>query len=295
MDFRCPVRDDGLMLTSNGYVLNEDPTRLGALEPVPTADRDDHAALWRRIRRDGYLFLPQLLDPAEVWAFRRYFFEHLADTGVLRPDSDPVQGLEGDGPVDRGLLRTRLFSEIVPSAAYQAFCTMPAIRDWFAWLLGDDVHLHRRKIIRHTRPGENGVGTATQAHYDLVYLREGTDRVLSIWIPLGDCPQTLGGLTYLEGSHRRVLADEAAGRLKRPAASITADLPGLADEHDARWLTTDYRAGDVVVHSAHMIHAALDNVDTGGVMRLSTDIRYQRVSEPIDWRWQQHWIDTDGL
>jgi hypothetical protein len=68
-----------------------------------------------------------------------------------------------------------------------------------------------------------------------LFLREGTDRVLSAWIPLGDCPVSRGGLTYLEGSHHRVLAEEAAGTLKRPAASITADLPALADQYDARW------------------------------------------------------------
>lgn len=66
--------------------------------------------------------------------------------------------------------------------------------------------LHRRKIIRHIRPHEHtdtatrGIGTATQAHYDLLYLREGSDQVLSMWIPLGSCPTRLGGLVYLEGS-----------------------------------------------------------------------------------------------
>lgn len=50
-----------------------------------------------------------------------------------------------------------------------------------------------------------------------------------------------------------------------------------------------------MVHSAHIVHAATDNVDEGDVMRLSTDIRYQRSSEPIDWRWQEHWHDRDGL
>lgn len=92
-----------------------------------------------------------------------------------------------------------------------------------------------------------------------------------------------------------MLAEEASGRLQAPAASITADLPGLAEEYDSRWLTADYRAGDIVVHSAHIVHAATDNVDEGDVMRLSTDIRYQRSSEPIDWRWQEHWHDRDGL
>ena len=217
------------------------------------------------------------------------------DTGLVRRDSDPLEGLQGDGELDRGLLRERLFHEIVPSAQYQAFCALPQIKDWFAWLLEDEVHLHRRKIIRHTRPGEKGIGTATQAHYDLVYLRGGTDRVLSAWIPLGDTPVSRGGLTYLERSHHRVLAEEASGRLQAPAASITADLPGLAEEYDSRWLTADYRAGDIVVHSAHIVHAATDNVDEGDVMRLSTDIRYQRSSEQIDWRWQEHWHDRDGL
>ena len=201
------------MLTSNGYRLDE--SRVGPLEPVPDAIRDDRDALWHRLRRDGYLFLRGALDPERVWAFRR-----------------------------------------------------------------------------HTRPGENGVGTATQAHYDLVYLREGTDRVLSAWIPLGDCPTSLGGLTYLQGSHHRVLAEEQAGGVRR-TGWITADLPRLAERYDTRWLVTDYAAGDLVVHS-YLIHAALDNVDPIGTMRLSTDIRYQRSDLPIDWRWQHDWHDHDG-
>ena len=66
-------------------------------------------------------------------------------------------------------------------------------------------------------------------------------------------------------------------------------------EYDARWLRADYRAGDVVVHCSQIVHAALDNVDQDRVVRLSTDIRYQRTTEPIDARWQHHWSDTDGL
>ncbi|WP_458108467.1 hypothetical protein M1D51_02920 [Arthrobacter sp. R3-55] len=49
------------------------------------------------------------------------------------------------------------------------------------------------------------------------------------------------------------------------------------------------------VHSVHNVHAALDNIDSHGTMRLSTDIRYQRLSEPVDWRCQEHWNYDDGL
>ncbi|SDU58992.1 phytanoyl-CoA dioxygenase family protein [Jiangella alkaliphila] len=269
------------MLTSNGYVLDESARRLGELQPVPDAERHDRDALWDRLRRDGYLFLRGALDPGDVHGFRAYYGRSVAPSGVWT------------GAEDRAEYRHILFRQVVPGPEYAAFCAQPAVRDWYAWFLGGETFLHRRKLIRHVRPGESGVGTATQAHYDLVYLREGTDRVLSSWIPLGDCPVPRGGLTYLEGCHHRVMAQERAGTLKLPATSITADLPGLADEHDARWLVADYEAGDMVVHSAYTVHAALDNVDDD--YRLSTDIRYQRAADPIDWRWQQHWHDRDGL
>ncbi|TDD58924.1 phytanoyl-CoA dioxygenase [Kribbella antibiotica] len=259
------------MLTSNGYVLDE--RRLGELVAVPEQERTDLPVLRRRLQEDGYLLLRGLLDPQAVLEFRRYYFE-----------------LTG-GASDRASYRSVLFEQIVPGPEYAAFCGL--LKGWFERFLGGEPFLHRRKIIRQTAPGENGIGTATQAHYDLVYLRGGSDQVLSAWIPLGDCPVSQGGLTYLERSHHRVLTEEAAGTLKRPAVSITADLPALADQYDASWLVTDYSAGDVVIHTAHTIHAALDNASD--VTRLSTDIRYQRAEEAIDARWQHDWHDRDGL
>ncbi|MFB7586121.1 phytanoyl-CoA dioxygenase family protein [Streptomyces sp. NPDC056169] len=284
-------------LTSNGYRLDGSDRRLGRLEPVPDAERHDLGSLWHRLARDGYLYLPGFFDRATIEGFRRYYFARLAETGLTRPGSDPSEGLAAAaGDVDRARFRSVLFQRIVPGREYEALCRHPALVAFYQWFLGTgEVHLHRRKIIRHVGPGESGIGTATQAHYDLVYLREGTDRIVSSWIPLGDCPIARGPLVYLEGSHHRVLADEAAGRLRRPAASITADLPALAEEYDSRWLVTDFAAGDLMVHSAHIIHASLDNQDPAGRFRLSTDIRYQAASEPIDTRWQNHWHDQDGL
>ncbi|QDP95771.1 phytanoyl-CoA dioxygenase family protein [Microlunatus elymi] len=276
------------MLTSNGYVLSQRPERFGSLQPVPDGERADRSALWQRLDDDGYLYLPGFLDRQVVEDFRRYYFDRLAPAGLTE-----TGGSKDD--LDQSTLRRVLFREIVPGRAYDDFCRQPKIVDFFGWLLADDVHLHRRKILRHTRPGDTGIGQATQAHYDLLYLREGTAQVLTIWIPVGDCPVERGSLIYLEGSHRWVQAEEAAGRLQRPAASITADLPGLADDHDARWLATDFRCGDVMVHTSQIVHAALDNVDPDRVTRLSTDIRYQRVSDRIDARWQHDWHDRDGL
>jgi ectoine hydroxylase-related dioxygenase (phytanoyl-CoA dioxygenase family) len=76
---------------------------------------------------------------------------------------------------------------------------------------------------------------------------------------------------------------------------MTKDLPALAERVDTRWLVADYEAGDMVVHSPYMVHAATVNTSSEGRIRLSTDIRYQRVQDEIDARWQNHWSLDDML
>ena len=78
---------------------------------------------------------------------------------------------------------------------------------------------------------------------------------------------------------------------------ISNDLPALAERFNARWLIADYEAGDMMAHSPYMIHAATENVDAQRIrrIRLSTDIRYQRVSDEIDVRWGNHWSLEDML
>ena len=280
-------------LQSLEYTLERSPTRLGWLEAMPDHERGDRDALWARLSRHGYLFLRGALEPAVSLEFRRHYFASLAPSGLLKDGSDPSDGIgASSGEFDRDVARRVLFDQIVPGGAYQALCTSEAVQGFFAWLFGTPVHLHKRKLIRHSKVMDSWV---TSAHYDLVYLREGTDNLLSAWIPLGDCPVERGGLIYLEGSHTKIARRDALEGGVRRAQHISYDLPALADEFDTRWLVADYRAGDMVVHSPYMVHASLNNTDPDGRMRLSTDIRFQPVAERIDPRWQNHWRDDDGL
>jgi len=186
---------------------------------------------------------------------------------------------------------------------------MEPIVTFYEELFEAPVYLHKRKIIRHNFPGET---SCTGAHYDLVYLRGGTDKLCTSWIPIGDITVEMGGLIYLEGSDkdgRRV--EEELGvknlanltheeKIKAHNESmlkgwLSKDLPALAEKYDRRWLMADYEAGDMMVHSAYMIHAATQNSDEHGRIRLSTDIRYQSVREEIDIRWANHWSFDDML
>ncbi len=294
---------DERLLTSNGYTLS--PKRLGALTASdPTSSLD---ILKKQYRAQGYLWLKGFFLRGEVLAFRRHFFTAFQDAGLLEPDTDPVEGVFSGTENKR---RTnKILMEQARTAAYESFCLQPRLWRFFDAFLEGPSYLHKRKIIRYLTPGS---AWATPAHYDLIYLRGGTDRVVSCWIPLGDVPLEMGGLVYLEGSD--TLGREMEAEFTRQNAELSPkervsafnknmseggwvgkDLPAMADKFDARWLAADYGAGDIVVHSPYMIHAALDNTDAEGRIRLSTDIRYQNVRDEIDARWNNHWTLEDML
>lgn len=293
-------------LVSNGYPLVKSPEQLGRLAPsTPDAPIDE---LREQLKLQGYLWLRGFFPREDVIALRRRFFERMQPTGILAEGADVSEGIFS-GQRDQSGQTTRLLMEFVRTAAYESFCFQPRLWGFYELFLGGDVYLHKRKIVRQTYPDDPHT---TDAHYDLIYLRGGTDTVLSSWIPLGDVPLEMGGLTYLEGSDafgRQMEADFAArsaalsseDRLsaynKHMSASggIGKDLSALASRYHTRWLVADYEAGDMVIHTSYMIHAATQNNSREGRMRLSTDIRYQRIRDEIDARWQRHWSLDDML
>lgn len=292
-------------LQSNGFTLSSDPTRLGWL--VATDPRTPLADLREQYQAQGYLWLKGVLDRDAVLRFRAFYFAAFQSAGLLAPGSEPVDGIYAGGGEDANLVRKTLM-EVVRSAAYESFCLATPLWQFYDAFFEGTSYLHKRKLIRHTLPGDP---TATGAHYDLVYLRGGTNRICTSWIPIGDTPVEMGGLMYLEGSDpwgREMEAKFSAENANlSPAERISAynrnmdvgwltkNLPELAERLDRRWLVADYEAGDMVIHSPYMIHAASVNTDPQGHIRLSTDIRYQRVRDEIDVRWNNHWSFDDML
>jgi Phytanoyl-CoA dioxygenase (PhyH) len=269
-------------LVSNGYTLDSTPERLGWLEPTDAGLPPKQ--LWEIYSQHGYLWLKGFFARDVILNFRQYFIDTL------------ISG-------------AKTFFEIVSSPEYEEFCTMPRLWNFYQEFLEGQPYLHKRKIIRFTHPGSDH---CTGGHYDLIYLRAGTDRLCTSWIPLGDIPVEMGGLIYLEHSDAVGRQMEAEFRVKnahlppeerisaynrnmREAGWISTDLVDMADRFRSRWLIADYAAGDMVIHSPYMIHAATRNRDPLNRMRLSTDIRFQRSADAIDQRWASHWVPDDNL
>jgi ectoine hydroxylase-related dioxygenase (phytanoyl-CoA dioxygenase family) len=298
-------RTIGIDLISNTYVLSKQPERLGWLTPSnPSSPKKE---LWEQFQEQGYLWLKGLLDRQAVLDFRSCFFRCFSDAKLILPGSYPVDGVYS-GEEDKGAAH-RLIAEAVRWASYESFCLAPPIWQFYEDVLGEPVMLHKRKILRYTKVGDIA---CTGAHYDLTYLRAGTDRVYTNWIPIGDIPVEMGGLVYLEGSHawgRKMEAEFSAlnanlspeeqisayNRNMAETGWLTKDLPSLSERLNTRWLMADYEAGDVVFHSAYQIHASTENKDSRRRIRLSTDIRYQRISDQADARWNSDWAPADGL
>ncbi len=301
------ARPLNVALSSNGFALDMSPERLGWL--TPSDPHDTIAQLRDQFQAQGYLWLKSLLPRAKVLEMRRRYFAAMQETGLLKPGTDPIDGIySGDETPKQGHIN-KIMAEIVRRADYEAFCFSDEVWRFFESLLAGAVYLHKRKLVRHVVPYATA---ATGAHYDLTYLRGGTDTVCTAWIPIGDTPVELGGLVYLEGSDKFGREQEAEFSRKNADLSpedrisaynknmtttgwLTKDLPMLANRLNSRWLVADYEAGDMMIHSAYMIHAATTNLSDSGVIRLSTDIRYQRIRDEIDARWNEHWSLDDML
>ena len=290
------------VLESNGFRLES--RQIGTLKA--SSPQEGLESLHRQYRAQGYLWLQNFLPRAEVLAFRQHFFKSFQDSGLVK-DGDFLEAIYS-GHEDQALVSKALMEQ-VRSAAYESFCLHPKLVGFLDEFLGGPSYLHKRKLIRYTKPGDP---SATGAHYDLTYLRGGTDKLVTVWIPIGDCPVEMGGLVYLEGSDAKGREMEAEFARKNadlsPSERISAynknmtasgwiskDLPALAEKFGSRWLAADYSAGDIMLHSPYMIHAATMNQDPKGRLRLSTDIRFQNVRDEIDARWSNHWTLEDML
>lgn len=301
-----------MVVLSRGQELEVTPEAFGELRhsrdlvrPASgEADATRHAAALReRLVKDGYLYLPGYLDREEVLAARRDICARLAAQGLLDSDRPAIDAVVNpDGAV---AMTTRPASLARQSDALQRLLYRPDGRmiHFYEALFGEPVRHFDFTWLRVVRPGKG-----TTSHCDIVFMGRGTTDLYTSWTPLGDIDHRLGGLIVLEGSHHKddlkdnyCLTDvdsvcenrfdgawtDPEGERNRPALAtggITEDHVALRRRLGGRWLTADFSPGDLLVFGMYLVHASLDN-QTPDRIRLSSDSRYQRASEPADERW----------
>ncbi|ETS74144.1 hypothetical protein PFICI_14010 [Pestalotiopsis fici W106-1] len=194
----------------------------------------------------------------------------------------------------------------------RGFCNHPALRDFISrfsgW--GDDTLAVKRTLLRNNTPGNKAIGV----HYDQSFMRYGEPTSVTAWVPIGDVSLDGGGLIYLDGGEKLGEEIENDFNAKAKAAGMSdeemrnafnvnmistgflCEGPGdFGRRYGRKWLVTAYEAGDVVLHTPHMIHASTMNFDKGRKIRLGTDLRFVNSARPWDTRWSNHYKFDDGV
>jgi ectoine hydroxylase-related dioxygenase (phytanoyl-CoA dioxygenase family) len=273
--------------------LDASPESFGELRSsADCADRVDE--LRQRLDADGYLFIPGFFDPDLILAARASIAARLAAEGALDP-AHPV----GDLVACPDKVMTYRGDLALNNPAIERVVFGPELDSFYAALFGEPVrhfdHIWFRAVSH---------GMGTPPHCDLVYMSRGTHQLLTCWIPYGEVPLDVGGLMVLEDSHLKsdqlrqylevdvdTYCENDPKQVARVKGTSGWSHPGwlthnpvvLQKRLGGRWLTTEYRPGDLLTFKMNLIHASLDNQTQR--IRISSDTRYQRASQPADERW----------
>jgi hypothetical protein len=242
----------------------------------------DAGALRERMAEDGYLLLRQLIDPGKVAAARRTVFEYMNEREALVPGTPVLEGV-----MPRG-------GRSVPIMGRKGITHHPAVRqvleaselfDFYQNYFGETALTFDYKWLRAV--GNEGY---TGAHYDVVYMGRGSERLHTCWIPLGDIPIEQGTLAICVGSHNHPRFEnlrQTYGRMDVDRDLIegwfTNDPLEITQKFGGQWQTTHFAAGDVITFGMFTLHASTTNTTTR--YRLSCDVRYQPAADPVDERW----------
>tara|TARA_B100000745_G_scaffold141587_1_gene92526 strand:+ start:1873 stop:2769 length:897 start_codon:yes stop_codon:yes gene_type:complete len=233
--------------------------------------RYDGAALRQQAHCQGYLFFPALIGPASILKIRSDIVSILQQVGWIDADTDPLQACTSHKACVSGSPEfSRVYDRIQRLESFHSLAHHPSLFHIVESLLQADVLLQPSNISRVIFPSQ--LEQTTPPHQDYVHI-QGTPNVWTVWIPLGDCPQQLGGLSVLVGSHHLGIlpVSKSLG-----AGGLRADTQSA----DLEWAASPFNCGDVLFFHSHTVHQGLDNL-SGNQLRLSVDYRYQKANDPV--------------
>jgi len=144
----------------------------------------------------------------------------------------------------------------------------PAIVSLFESLFGEPVLVHALAIPRNIFPQRSDF--TTPPHQDYVHI-QGSTSTYAIWLPLGDVPLEMGGLSIASGSHR---AGVRAFKVSSGAGGMEC-----SESFEGSWVGGDFAAGDALIFHSLAVHRGLANQTDR--LRQSLDCRYSPASEPV--------------
>ena len=149
--------------------------------------------------------------------------------------------------------------------------TDPALLDVMQSLLGEEIRSHPMQHIRVSLPerftqgkGLSTLATCSPWHQDNGGLTLNDTYIVTVWLPLVDVEEPLGGLCLIPGSHQYGVLDKH-------------DLDAHTKNHDSK--TLSMKRGEMLLMHQNLIHRSLPN-RSKRQLRISIDLRYLRNGCP---------------
>lgn len=234
----------------------------------------DPDALRARLDEDSYLYFEQVLDPEKIRCLRHRIAETLHRHGWIAGGAELDQAIAVSEPTHEGLEAfANCYDDVQRIEELHTLAHDPALVSIMRQVVGPTAWPHPLKIARLSFPGNYEVSTPPHQDYPN---NQGTTELVASWIPVGDIDKVVGGLAILRGSHRYGLLE--LDRHPGPGNRQAVIPPEMKEA--LHWVTTDFRAGDVLLFPSLTVHAALHNASEL-YMRISVDFRWQEEGQPL--------------
>ena len=194
-------------------------------------------------RRNGHVFLPQLLPAESMAPFR--------DAIVATADRNSRETRPLDERDTYGKAFLQIFNLWTLDDTVRRFVLAPRFAEVAARLLG----VERVRLYHDQALFKEAGGGITPWHQDQHYWPLDTDRTITLWMPLVDIDEHMGMMQFASGAHRlgyianRGISDDSEAFYERFVADEGLDITD----------TRTARAGDASFHAGWALHRALPN------------------------------------
>jgi 1-deoxypentalenic acid 11beta-hydroxylase len=231
---------------------------------------------------EGYLFFRRALERVED--LKAAFIRELQRQGAVRAgESEPVWSGAGIDQIDE----SRLYALLPAVDLFQSTHNCQFLERIF----GEPVFIFKGRSVRYALPNDSA--HLTPAHQDHFFIRW-SHNLRTIWMPLMDIDEQVGGLALAQRSHRHGLRDHVVCDDVYSYIFKDRKQRGIPTEKVSEpWLTAHYHPGDLLMFHNLMIHRALPN--RSDRIRLSIDTRCLPAREPHTWQAEKTEIEVRQL
>ena len=241
--------------------------------------------LQSKFSAEQYLFLKNVFPKEPIEAARREVFGRLSEVGEIKMEGAEgiFTGVSHRTEVPEGL--GEFWKSVSQGTALRAVSHGSLIQNVMDRLIDEPAVAHDYLFLRPAVPGRS-----THLHYDFPFFARGSDRIVTVWTAYGDIPLEQGPLLVVDRSFEFTDLVEASQSVDydsndTPLVQIMQDPSKLASSRGVKLKTANFEAGDVIVFSMTLLHGSLDNRSPRGQVRLSSDVRWQPATDPVDPRY----------